>query len=207
MTNKVSDLWGTPPALYQKWHEEFNFNGFDPAPFPRPEGFDGTQVDWPEGNIFVNAAFSLLAEYCRKARLEQLRGRTVVMLMPCRSHRVYFHDWVLPYAEIRFLRPISFVGLHSSNKDNKDFAPFPCILAIYHAATPEEAAEATRLQVLKNEADAAALQKKRARKYKSHTPSPVLSPSEEAVPRPKKRVKRAPKESEPATPIEDEISV
>ena len=167
---RISDLWGTPPALYDEWNKEFSFTAFDPAPFPKPDDFDGSEVEWPEGPIFVNPPFSALDKFCRKAVFEQKRGRTIVLLIPARTHRNYFHDYVIPNAEIRFLRPITFVGLHESNKGNKDAAPFPCVLCIFRASeTPTDNPEMLSLK------------RKRA-------PSKIVKESPETPPRKKKKI-------------------
>lgn len=41
--------WLMPPDKLKLLNDEFNFD-FDPCPFPRPEGFDGLEVDWGKSN-------------------------------------------------------------------------------------------------------------------------------------------------------------
>jgi len=48
--------WLMPPDKLEPLQKEFNFD-FDPCPFPRPEGFDGLEVDWRKSN-WVNPPFT-----------------------------------------------------------------------------------------------------------------------------------------------------
>ena len=59
-------------------------------------------------------------------------GATVVFLLPARTDTKWFHEIVLPRAEIRFLRGRLNFGEH------KKGAPFPSMLAIFHPPTEVE---------------------------------------------------------------------
>jgi site-specific DNA-methyltransferase (adenine-specific) len=60
-----------------------------------------------------------------KAYRESLRGVTSVLLLPSSTDTAWFYDWVLPFAEIRFVRGrIRFVG-----QDNP--APFGSVVCIF----------------------------------------------------------------------------
>ena len=78
----------TPRALFDALDAEFNFDGgpglpFDPCPYPRPDGFDGTLVPWGQSS-YVNPPFGPpgFTEWVRKALAERDSGKTVVLTMP-----------------------------------------------------------------------------------------------------------------------------
>jgi hypothetical protein len=79
--------WVTPPEFLAELKEEFNLtSGFDPCPYPRPEGFDGLKVPWPE-STYCNPPFRKqndigIAAFARKAIEENKLGKTVVLVLP-----------------------------------------------------------------------------------------------------------------------------
>ncbi len=72
----------TPKALYDALDAEFHFD-FDPCPYPRPDGFDGTVVPWGKAS-YVNPPFGPpgFTAWVKKALAESERGNTVVLTMP-----------------------------------------------------------------------------------------------------------------------------
>jgi hypothetical protein len=72
----------TPPSFYDALDREFHFD-FDPCPFPRPDGYDGTAVPWGRAS-YVNPPFGPpgFSRWVRKALEERARGNTVVLTMP-----------------------------------------------------------------------------------------------------------------------------
>jgi hypothetical protein len=102
---KKSNHWGTPPALYNKLDEEFHFSGYDPCPLLNESNMDGLNQSWGVAGdtVFVNPQYSNIQVWCMKAREQQLLGIKVVMLIPSRTSTAYFHDWIQPYADVRFL--------------------------------------------------------------------------------------------------------
>lgn len=81
--------WITPPKLYAKLDDEFNFT-FDPCPYPLPSGFDGLTQPWGISN-YVNPPFgSIIHEgkkkgptaWARKAINEYQQGKRVVLVYP-----------------------------------------------------------------------------------------------------------------------------
>ena len=90
----------TPPELFRKLDEEFHFDGgpglpFDPCPYPRPDGFDGTVVPWGRAS-YVNPPFGKpgFTKWVRKALAERDRGNTVVLTMPV-------YGWIARLLEAR----------------------------------------------------------------------------------------------------------
>ena len=81
--------WLTPPDLYAELNAEFSFD-FDPAPFPKPEDFDGLTNEWGESN-YVNPPFGSIVHegkkkgptaWARKAISESKKGKRVVLVYP-----------------------------------------------------------------------------------------------------------------------------
>ena len=84
--------WLTPPNIYEDLNREFGFD-FDPCPFPRPENYNGLDVDW--GNVnYVNPPFRTKDSYkglgptafVRKAIQEKEKGNSSVILIPTQSY-------------------------------------------------------------------------------------------------------------------------
>lgn len=81
--------WLTPPDIYNRLNEEFNFD-FDPCPYPLPVGFDGLTCEWGKSN-YVNPPFGSIIHdgkkkghtaWVRKAIAEWNKGKTVVLVYP-----------------------------------------------------------------------------------------------------------------------------
>lgn len=128
------DNWRTPSKVIESLDDEFHFTRtpdgkiFDPTPCPRPEGFDGLAIEWADRTYF-NPPYSRSKEstmdmWCEKAYRESQRGKTIVGVLRGDTSTAWFHNWVLPYAELRFVR-----GRLKFN-DTKP-APFPSIIAIW----------------------------------------------------------------------------
>lgn len=89
---------------------EFDFN-FDPCPYPKPDDFDGLDVEWGTRS-YVNPPFGVVEHkgkkkgttaWVRKAIEEHRKGKTVVLVYPV-------DKWVLMLldagAEVRNLRDV-----------------------------------------------------------------------------------------------------
>lgn len=81
--------WLTPPDLYEKLDQEFDFT-FDPCPYPKPEDWDGLTGEWGVSN-YVNPPFGSIMHqgkkkgptaWVRKALQEQAKGKDVVLVYP-----------------------------------------------------------------------------------------------------------------------------
>ena len=119
--------WLMPPDLLKPLQDEFNFD-FDPCPFPRPEGFDGLEVDWGKSN-WVNPPFTGMAKqpgkkkigpmaWARKALAEAEKGNTSVLIFPIYQVRVisFLED---QGAEMRYAGKIRWLAC-------EDGTPNPC---------------------------------------------------------------------------------
>jgi site-specific DNA-methyltransferase (adenine-specific) len=99
----TNDNIATPLDLIKELDEEFHFN-FDPNPI-NPEGLrdvDGLG-DWKERN-FCNPPYSNKEPWIKKAIEEQKKGHLTVMLLPVDTSTRWFHNLILPNAEIRWIR-------------------------------------------------------------------------------------------------------
>ena len=94
----------TPKTFYDLLDAEFHFD-HDPCP-PTPAGlrpFDGLG-DWPGRSVFVNPPYSNPRPWIQRAVEESAKGKTVVMLLRADTSTRWFHDLILPNAEVRFVR-------------------------------------------------------------------------------------------------------
>lgn len=116
--------WGTPDDIKER------FDGwFDPCPHPRPN-WCGLSIPWPS-KVFVNPPFNRLDLWAEKCAVEHLAGAEITLLMPSRVDTKYFHSFVLPYADIEFIKGrLRFVDLDNSSPMPSK-APFPSILCHY----------------------------------------------------------------------------
>lgn len=93
----------TPKSLYDELNAEFHFD-YDPCSInpPHLRERDGLG-DWGQRN-YVNPPYSKKAIWIKKAVDEQKKGKLSVMLLPVDTSTAWFHDLVLPNAEIRWIR-------------------------------------------------------------------------------------------------------
>lgn len=115
---KGNDHWQTPPDLYKKLDDEFNFD-FDPCPILAKitKETDGLLIDWGKVN-FVNPPYNrkLKEAFVIRAIEFAKLGRTCVMLLPVSTSTKLFHEYIQPNAsEIRFIRGrVKFIGIGSN---------------------------------------------------------------------------------------------
>lgn len=125
-----SQEWGTPRHIFDPLHAEFGFtvdaaatreNALVPTFWTRED--DALTRRW-YGTIWCNPPYARCEEFVRKADIETRHGGAVaVMLVPVRPHTPWWHEVVVPRAEIRWIRGrFKFVGAPYN-------APFPtCVL-------------------------------------------------------------------------------
>lgn len=128
--------WETPLDLFQELDREFHFT-LDPCCYPRtakcPKYFteetDGLAQDWSNEVVFMNPPYGKeMPKWIEKAYYESLKGATVVCLIPSRTDTRYFHDFIEPYASIRFLKGrVKFL----QNGEALNPAPFPSMVCIF----------------------------------------------------------------------------
>ena len=118
------DNWSTPKEVYDALNAEFHFND-DPCPlFGSDNGGEGLLRE-SGTSVFMNPPYSKPEPWCEKAVLESRKGKTVVGLLRGDTSTRWFHKWVLPFAEVRFIKGRLRFG------DLGNPAPFPSIVAIW----------------------------------------------------------------------------
>ena len=127
-----SDEWETPPEMFAELDKEFHF-ATDVAALPDnakcdhfyTPGEDGLAQTW-QGICWMNPPYGLaLRQWVKKAKESAEAGATVVCLLPVRSDTQWWHDYVLPVAEVRYIRGrMKFNGIENS-------APFPSAIVIF----------------------------------------------------------------------------
>jgi site-specific DNA-methyltransferase (adenine-specific) len=72
-----------------------------------------------------------IRRWVQKAYEESLRGATVVCLLPARTDTAWWHEYILPYAKVSFIRGRLKFG------DAKNGAPFPSAVAVFYPRTSQ----------------------------------------------------------------------
>lgn len=141
-TSKRQDekhYWLIPPDRMRLLNDEFGFD-YDPCPFPRPDGFDGLEVDWGNSN-WVNPPFTGMAKqpgkrkigpmaWARKAIEERNKGKMSVLIFPIYQVRVisFLED---SGAEVRYAGKIRWLAVEDSAPNPTASSNIqPCILLI-----------------------------------------------------------------------------
>lgn len=125
--------WETPRDFFEELDKEFHFT-LDPCASERNHKCkkyytvreNGLIQDWSGETVFCNPPYSSKEQdvWVKKC-FEESKHATVVMLIPVRTDTKRFHEYILPHAEIRFLKGrLTFVGA-------KDPAPFPNMVVIF----------------------------------------------------------------------------
>ena len=124
--------WTTPPDFFRALDQEFHCT-VDVAAQPDnalcsrfyTPAQDGLAQSWAGEVCWCNPPYREAGRWVRKAAAESQAGVTVVCLLPASTDTQWWHTWVIPYAEIRFLsRRLKFSG-------SKINAPFPCAVVIF----------------------------------------------------------------------------
>lgn len=134
-----TELWETPQALFDELNAEFHFT-VDVCALPEnakcgryytPEQ-DGLAQEW-DGVCWCNPPYGReIAAWVEKAATSPA---TTVMLLPARTDTKWFHDWVIPRAEIRFIRGrLKFGG-------SKNSAPFPSMVCVFRGKEEDTRAQ------------------------------------------------------------------
>lgn len=136
MFSSKTDLWETPQEFFDEWDRRYHFT-LDACALPEnakckryftPEQ-DGLKQEWT-GVVWCNPPYGRgVGKWVEKA----VKSRaTVVMLLPARTDTAWFHDWVLPYGELHFIRGrLKFGGC-------KNAAPFPSMVVVFDGEAANE---------------------------------------------------------------------
>ena len=126
------DDWETPQAFFDEWNARFGFT-LDVCATPENSKCarfytreqDGLAQKW-DGVCWMNPPYGReIGHWVKKAYESSLLGAMVVCLLPARTDTAWWHDYVLPHAEVHFIRGrIRYVGAKSA-------APFPSAVAVF----------------------------------------------------------------------------
>lgn len=128
------DDWETPQDLFDELDRVYHFT-LDAAANEKNHKCrnyytiedDGLSKNWGGQSVYVNPPYGRkIREWVEHAYLESRKpGTTVVMLLPCRTDRDWFHDYCLPFGEITFIRGrLRFKGATNN-------APFPSMIVVF----------------------------------------------------------------------------
>ena len=129
--------WGTPQDFFDKLNREFCFN-LDPCATTETakckryytKNDDGLSKNWIGKTVFCNPPYGKeIKNWVKKCWEEGQKENTiVVMLIPARTDTIYFHQYIYPFAEIRFIKGrLKFVGKQKGSGS----APFPSMIVVF----------------------------------------------------------------------------
>jgi phage N-6-adenine-methyltransferase len=128
--------WATEQAFFDQVNREFRFtvDVAADATNAKCERFydiesDGLMQDWDGETVWCNPPYGdRIKDWMYKAATSEA---TTVLLVPARTDVKWFHEIVLPRAEVRFIKGrLRFGG-------SKDPAPFPTMLVIFRNGNAE----------------------------------------------------------------------
>jgi phage N-6-adenine-methyltransferase len=97
---------------------------------------DGLAQDWSGEVVWCNPPWRDIERWVKKAYQESLRGTVTVMLLPCRTDTHWWHDYIEPHAEVRWIRGrIKFEG-------HDDKVPFAVAAFVFRPRLKESVKEA-----------------------------------------------------------------
>ena len=125
--------WNTPDSIYDPLNKEFGFNldvcatseNTKCGRFYTKED-NGLLQSW-FGICWMNPPYGReLAKWIYKAAKEQKNGVTTVALIPARTNTGWWHDIIMPKAEIRFIRGRPKFG------NAKEGLPWPMAVVVFY---------------------------------------------------------------------------
>ena len=133
MFSSATDQWPTPQTFFDVWAARFVFEldvCADAGNAKCSRFFsvddDGLAQSWAPAVCWMNPPYGReIGKWVRKACEESRRGATVVCLLPARTDTAWWHDYVIPHAEVTFVRGRLKFG------SAKAGAPFPSAVAVF----------------------------------------------------------------------------
>ena len=132
-----STEWETPASVFSPLHQEFTFtldvaadhNNAKCKSFLTAKD-DALSLPW-NGVCWLNPPYGRgLDKWMQKCASEQIRGVTIVALIPCRTNTNWFHDICIPNAEVRFVRGRPKFG------DADQGLPWPLLILVFRGQKP-----------------------------------------------------------------------
>ena len=129
-----SNEWETPQDLFDKLNDEFRFT-LDPCASKNnakckkyyTKEDNGLIQSWRDEIVFMNPPYGReIPKWVEKAYNESIHEDCIVVcLIPSRTDTKYWHEFIFPHAEVRFLKGrLKFSG-------HKNSAPFPSAVVIF----------------------------------------------------------------------------
>ena len=113
-----NDNWATPDYILKDIRKEFG-EFFDPCPLNHENSkWDGLKISWKKVN-FINPPYNNKDKvaFIRKAFEESKKGKTCILLIPVTTDIPIFHELILPYGEIRYIKGrVKFKGHNSKGE-------------------------------------------------------------------------------------------
>ena len=132
MFSSRSDNWETPQYLFDVLNAKYHFDldvcaSKENAKCPRYYSIkdNGLVQEWG-GCCWMNPPYGrTIGRWVQKAYESSLNGACVVCLLPARTDTKWFHDYVLPYGKVTFLRGRLKFG------EAVNSAPFPSMIVVF----------------------------------------------------------------------------
>lgn len=124
--------WATPKNFFEQLNKEFNFT-LDPCSTKENHkckkyytiNDNGLEKSWENEIVYMNPPYGReIIKWVEKAYNENLKGTTIVCLLPARTDTKWFHNYIYKKHEIRFIK-----GRLKFN-DGKQSAPFPSMVVV-----------------------------------------------------------------------------
>lgn len=135
--SSATDEWGTPRELFDKYLVRYALDldvcatpGREMLPrYFSPEQ-DGLKQPWGKARCWMNPPYGRkIKHWVKKAAYSALDGALVVGLLPARTDTEWWHEYVLPFAAVEFLRGrVKFVAADGRTRYP---APFPSAIVIW----------------------------------------------------------------------------
>jgi site-specific DNA-methyltransferase (adenine-specific) len=134
MFSSATDQWATPLDFFRQWDALFHFTldvCADATNAKCERYFDreanGLRQDWGKNVCWMNPPYGReIKRWIDKAYEASVCGATVVCLLPARTDTAWWHDYIIPHAEVVFIRGrLKFGGATNS-------APFPSALVTFY---------------------------------------------------------------------------
>jgi site-specific DNA-methyltransferase (adenine-specific) len=134
--------WRTPRGVFDELHAEFDFtvdgcSSVENALLDRhwTEADEPLLQSWDGERVFINPPYGRqIARWMEKAWTEARAAEVIVALVPCRTDTAWWHDYVMPAEEIRFIRGrLSFEGPKVNPESHN--APFPSCIVVWRTPT------------------------------------------------------------------------
>ena len=139
----ASTVWETPPEVFDPINREFKFTldvcadrNNTKCELFYDEQTNGLIQDWSDNVCWCNPPYGNdVRKWVKKAIIESEKGVTTVLLIPCKTNTNWWHDLVIPKAEVRFLRGrVKFI---KDSIQTKQALPWPLAFVIYRANKQE----------------------------------------------------------------------